>query len=224
MNNMPDTSTDQLLKSLESNYVKGEYDKALDLLLENRNLFDSGLYHFNLGTLYIKKKDYPIGRFHLEKSLKDGFYTKELKKNLSTVKTILERGGAVDPMSGEGGFIRTMKELPESYYFLATGFVLLLWSLLLVKKIPLRKTLMTLLFIISFLPFGFKKLYLSQFNFGIVLKDSEVREGASRIYEVSNTIAGGSKVMIKNPESEWIYIQYPIYYAGWIKKEDLGLY
>ena len=83
---MANSSIDETLKSLNDKYRQKDYDAVVKLLLDNKSKFDDGIFHYNLGSTYLKKGNLPAARFHFEKSLSKGYFAPHLYKNLSTVK------------------------------------------------------------------------------------------------------------------------------------------
>jgi len=115
-------------KSFEELYVKNDFKGAANYLIQNKQQLNSGIFHYNLGTVYSKMGDYAAARFHLEKAMKEGFVNSSSMNNLNFVKTQLQ----VDDLSTSQAFsdqmINTALAVPMSAY-LTLSLVLLLAGL-----------------------------------------------------------------------------------------------
>ena len=113
-------NTKQIMKTLQSLYLAGDYKKARDLLLKNKNSFDEGVFHYNLGTIYLKTKDFAVGRYHLEKALRKGYVSSKTLSNLESAKKYLkvEDISTSDSIYDQG--ISTALNIPGSHYLMAT--------------------------------------------------------------------------------------------------------
>jgi len=74
----------------EELYLKKDYKGAISYLLQNKQQLNSGIFHYNLGTVYSKIGEYPAARFHLEKSIKEGYINSSSLNNLTYVKSQLQ--------------------------------------------------------------------------------------------------------------------------------------
>ena len=70
---MSKISNTNILSDFKALYESKKYDEAIDLVTENRPLFEPGVYEFNLGTLFLAKKDFVKARINFEKSKDLGF-------------------------------------------------------------------------------------------------------------------------------------------------------
>lgn len=205
-------------------YVKKEYDKLLSEMISKKSDFDKNLFHYNLGTVFLKKGDYPLARYHFEKSKKAGFTGSELENNYNFLKNNLdvfyfseshERSDRVKDFLYTGPFD----------FYLLISMILVLLFLLLRKVSVIKSNLVTIILIlISFFPVLFFGTSVSSKNFAIALKDIPVREGASEIYEKTVSIKAGSKLILGKRSSDWFWVEAPKHLSGWIKRKDLGLF
>ncbi len=220
---MENTNTVSLLKSLESTYLDKKYDETYNMFLKNKGLFDSGIYHYNLGTLHLKQANYAVGRFHLEKSLKDGFINIRSVNNLkySLEKLNLTEEGNNSPLDG---VVQKSLEVSSLSYLTVSLSLVLLILFLYKLKIIRRFSILIFLLIISATPFIISKLYLESKTFAIVLKDTTLREGPSGVYPETKVLEAGRKIVVKELDNDYFLIHSPKEYTGWIKKFDIGLY
>ncbi|MFZ4712812.1 MAG: tetratricopeptide repeat protein [Bacteriovoracaceae bacterium] len=219
---MNNSTTNELLKSLETLYTKAKYQEAIDLLLKNKESFDPGLFHYNLGSLYLKNKNLPVARFHLEKAYHLGFQVEEVLNNIK----VTEAGLDLSTLESSGNqftdnFYQALF-LPASYmvgYFLMISLIVL-W----IKKWKKVSWLATSLFFLLLVSPLIVKFSLSQsLNVAVALKASHSKEGPSAIFENNHDIPAGLRLIVTKPKEGWYFIQYPTHLSGWIKSEDLGI-
>ncbi|MBT3584166.1 MAG: SH3 domain-containing protein [Halobacteriovoraceae bacterium] len=220
---MSDHSTVEILKSLESLYLEGKYPQAKELLVKNKDQFEAGLFHFNLGTLNAKIGEFAVGRYHLEKSLKKGFYNHKLLKNLDVIKTKLELPNIHSESSAWDQSINHALDIPINFYLTAT-LILLVSTLLFIRaKIVKSLAVKIVIVMIALIPFGFSKIYLEDVNHAILLKESSILEGPSKIYPELQKVKAGTKLIIGENIDGWFFIKYPLAYSGWVSRTDLGI-
>jgi tetratricopeptide (TPR) repeat protein len=214
--------TAQLLKKIESLYLEKNYDEAIDLLLSNKAELGPGLFHYNLGSIYLKKGELGAARFQLEKALDQGFTHPAIFSNLRGLKNhpgLKEL--RVDQSLGEK-VTEGLLSLPSSYFL---GLSLLLTIILLLcyrlKKLQKWPAIIAL-FIISWIPVAINYIYIDQLNEAVVLEESRVFEGPSKIYEDLGILPAGSKVVIGDISNDWYFIEYPKSVSGWISGKALG--
>ena len=221
---MPNTSTNELLKSLQDHYANGKYEAGIDLLVDNRDSFDPAQFHYNLGTFYAKSNNMAAARYNLEKSLLSGAVGTEVYHNLRVVKSQL----AVEDISNSP-FIKDKlvdKGLtaPGGSFLLLT-LVLILLTLLMYKfKVVQKSYVLAIALIISIVPVSIDKLYLGNLTYGVALERVNVYEGPSEIFDSVKSLEPGSKVIIGKIKKGWFFISNPIDASGWIKKDSLALY
>jgi hypothetical protein len=221
---MSNTNTNTLLKSVEEIYLKGDYKQAIDTLIKSKGTLQPGLFHYNLGTLYLKMGRLGPSRYNLEKANKIGFSNPLVKNNINYIRkqesiiSVGESGSLID---------KTFFHINEasSYQF---GFFLLLFSLFLViamrfKKISLRS--FSIVFFVAILLTSIIKVYThSNYHQAVIMNDVSIFEGPSKIYEESGNIIAGSKVLVSKSQNDWFYILSPASVSGWIKRSALGFY
>ena len=148
-----------LSKSLEDPYLKHDYDTVQKKLLENKEFFDLGVFHYNLGTVLGKQKNFPAARYNLEKSLHLGFLDSRLKNNLQTVKKHLARNDIDTSYHWRDQFLNFGLSIPEPLFITWTLICLLVVLLLMrLRKLQRKITIVICLFL-SILPFHLSKFY-----------------------------------------------------------------
>lgn len=210
--------------TFEELYLKKDFRGAANYLLQNKQQLSSGIFHYNLGTVYSKMGDYPAARFHLEKAIKEGYINSSSLNNLTYIKTQLQ----VDDLSTSSllpdQLMDTALAIPSSVY-LSFSLLLLLLGLGLVKsKKIVRKMTMIIFAILIVLPVVFSQLYLEKINYAIAFKDVSLFEGPSKIFSEKGKVRAGSKIILGEFKEGWFYVKFPISLAGWISKDQLGIY
>lgn len=213
---------EQVLKSLSGHYQKGEFEAAKELLLSNKDGFQKGTFHYNLGTVYSKLGNNAVGRYHLEKAIHEGNESTAVRHNLENIKSKLMVNDITS--SRETFDVLLSKGLsygPDTYLLMTLIF--LITSIMLFKKKFFNKITFALLLLISLVPISLYSFYLDKLNVGVTFKDAEVFEGPSGIFEKSGVIPAGSKVIIGKANDGWLFVERPIGSVGWIKSSVLGI-
>lgn len=221
---MSNTSMEELLKSVESLYLKGGFDEAIKLILEKKDLFEASFFHFNLGTLYAKNGMLAAARFHLEKASASGLTNELVINNLRFVRSRLNVMDLTSSSSTWDRVIDVASVIPADAYlsmslFLAVIVIFFLW----------RNTIRTLsgiliCLMIASIPLSFSSFYLSRLTFGVALENIQILEGPSKIFPQIGTVKAGSKILIGKRSGDYFLIKHPVTLTGWIKKDDLGLF
>ncbi len=220
---MANTNINEISKSLETLYLDGKFDKAVDLLLESKNQLSTVDFHYNLGAVYTKMGDLGPGRYHFELAMKKGYIGSDLLNNLAVIKSKLQ--GVDLSLSRDIGdqVVNFLSMVPISYVICIT-LVLLITSLLTFKFNYIKsKILLFSVLLLSFFPIALQQGVLYGKTFAVNLKNMKIYEGPSSVYDVRATLPGGSKFVLGKTDGEWFYIDHPIELAGWVKKEDIGI-
>ncbi|MGZ3788445.1 MAG: hypothetical protein ACXVLQ_07980 [Bacteriovorax sp.] len=208
----------------EQFYLKKDYPSAANYLLQNRQHLSSGIFHYNLGTVYAKMGDYPAARFHLEKAIKDGYINSASLNNLKYIKSQLQVDDIATSVELPDQFINSALALPSSAYVSFSLAMLLLGLILVRTKKMQRKLSMVLFAIVVISPIFFSQIFLEKINYAVAFKDVSLYEGPSKIFSEKGKVKAGSKIILGEYREGWFYIKFPISLAGWVNKDQLGLY
>jgi hypothetical protein len=74
------------------------------------------------------------------------------------------------------------------------------------------------------LPFLFSEGYLDKINYAIAFKEIPIYEGPSKVFTEKGKIKAGAKIILGENKEGWFYVKFPISLAGWISKDQLGIY
>lgn len=210
--------------SFDELYLKKDYKGAAQYLLKNKQHIDSGIFHYNLGTVYAKMGDQATARFHLEKAIQDGYINSSSLNNLTYVKSQLQ----VDDLTTSTSFPDSMMNLaiaiPAAGYFSLTLAMLVIFTILIRLRKIQKKWIMTAVVLLAIAPVLFSNFYVKNINFAVALKDVPVYEGPSKIFNEKGQIRAGSKVILGEFKEGWFFVKFPISLSGWINKDQLGLY
>jgi hypothetical protein len=222
---MSDHSTTELLKSLEGLYLKGNYQGAKELLLQNKSKMDEGHFHYNMGTLYSKLKYNAAGRYHFEKAIHSGFVNTEVLNNLQVVNSRLALRDLSNSKRVSDRSMNVALDIPPAIY-LGVTLSLVLLTLVMVKMRGVRNaTALVFVFIIALLPVSISQFYLEKKDYAITLEATTLYEGPSKVYEQKMIIPAGSKFVIGEiKEAGWFFIERPLELSGWVLKDTLGIY
>lgn len=221
---MLDTNTNVLLKSVQDLYTKGDYDQAIDVLIKAKEQLEPGLFHFNLGTLYLKVDRLGAARYNLEKSKKLGFYDAVVKNNIDVIRQNSELTDISNTESLWEGFLYKTIDLPP--YVLGSGLIfmtLFFFVLFRLKKINMT-VLASLVVLFVLIPASFKFYVSTYYQDVVAMKDTPIHEGPSKVFEENGSLGEGSRVIVVKEHNDWFYVGYPSYSTGWVKRSSLGFY
>ena len=221
---MANDSTQDILKAAQDSYLKEDFQNSLKIIRENKDSLDAGLFHYNLGSIYLKMNDFGPARFHFEKAKDEGFNYPMLWNNLEYIKL---QPGVSDASSSkhiEEALIAKTMDIPLSF-FLIFFLVGLSTLLLMIRRKWLENKLVILIAAaVVIIPGVFRYSYKEGHSFAVALKDSRVHEGPSKIYPDYGKINAGSRIVVGRFYDDWYYIVSPSDRAGWVQKSDLGFY
>lgn len=213
---------DDLGKSLEALYLKGDYQEAQKVLLAHKDQFEPGVFHYNLGTTLMKMGNFAAGRYHLEKALKNGYVDSKVIHNLSVAKGHLGVSDIESSKKPLDMLLSISLDVPFSLYLsLTLIFALLVLVLYKFKKI-MKGYLVIAALVLSLIPVLYSLLFVGQYNYAVALSDTPLREGPSQIYGEISKVKAGSKFIVGEMQDGWYYIQSPNFLAGWVKKDDIA--
>jgi hypothetical protein len=210
--------------SFDELYLKKDYKGAAQYLLDNKKQFESGIFHYNMGTVYSKMGDQATARFHLEKAIQDGYINSSSLNNLAFVKSQLQVDDLSTSTSLPDQIISTATAIPMSGYFSITLFLVLVFTLMIRLKKIQKKWVMVVVFLLALTPVLFSNFYVKNINYAVALKEIPLYEGPSKIFAEKGRVRAGSKIVLGQFKDGWFYIEFPISLSGWINKDQLGLY
>lgn len=210
--------------SFDELYLKKDYKGAAQYLLDNKKQFESGTFHYNMGTVYSKMGDQATARFHLEKAIQDGYINNSSLNNLAFVKSQLQVDDLSTSTSLPDQIISTATAIPMSGYFSITLFLILVFTLMIRLKKIQKKWVMVVVFLLSLTPVLFSNFYVKNINYAVALQEIPLYEGPSKIFAEKGRVRAGSKIVLGQFKDGWFYIEFPISLSGWISKDQLGLY
>lgn len=219
---MSNTNINNTLKPLESLYLKGDYNSAIELQKKIGENFSLGHLYYNLGALNLKKGDMAAGRYYLELAKKHNFNSSMVSHNLAIAKKTLEVKEIGLEESLFSNSINVVLQTPGSTYLTLT-LIMTLITLFFWRTRFLKKWLLITFIIISAVPFSFYKFYLSNIRFAVSLDVVEIYEGPSGIFSKIGSVRPGEKILIGEESNDWVYISYPKSLNGWVNKSKLGI-
>ena len=212
------------MNEFESLYTKNDFKGAAQYLLNNKQQMKSGIFHYNLGTVYSKMGDHATARYHLEKAIQEGYVNSASLSNLAYVKGQLNVDDLSTSTSLPDQLINTSINIPVQAYFSLTLFIILVALLCYrFKKMSSKITLIVVL-VLSLVPSIFYATYVKNINYAVALKEVPLYEGPSKIFNEKGKIRPGSKVVLGEFKDGWFFVEFPLSLAGWVNKDQLGLY
>jgi len=220
---MTNNNTATALKSVQQHYIKKEYSEAIDDLFKLKDKIDNGLFHYNLGSLYIKEGNLGAARYNLEKSKSLGFKNGIVKKNIEFIQS---RPEVVGLQKSDHYFESTLHFITETSTR-NISITCLLIAILILSYVIIRKmwhsTRLAVFTLLLLVPVGLKFYSTQVWRQAVILKDANILEGPSKVFEASGKLSSGSKVIISREHMGWYFVRYPMNYSGWVKREMLGL-
>ena len=210
--------------SFEKLYQEKDYKEAASYLLQNKQQIDSGIFHYNLGTVYLKMGDFPAARFHLEKTIKEGYINSSSLNNLAYVKSQLQVDDISTSTELPDQLMNTALSVPPAAYFSITLLFILLGIALIKSKKLVRMTSIILFVILIATPAFLSQFYLDKINYAVAFKDIPIYEGPSKIFTEKGKVKAGSKIILGEYKEGWFYVKFPISLTGWISNDKLGIY
>jgi tetratricopeptide (TPR) repeat protein len=214
-------SSDQ---SFEKLYLEKDYKGAVDYLLKNKQLFNSGIFHYNLGTTYAKLGELSTARYHFEKSIQEGYVNSSSLNNLNYIKIKLGVDDITTSTALADQTMNIVTSLPIQVYSLMT-LSLLLFAVILLKLNQLQsKIKMISVFAIVPIPVVFYSLYVFHLHPAIAFKEIPLLEGPSKIFPEKGKVKAGSKIIVSDYKDGWYFVKNPESLVGWVSKDQLGQY
>lgn len=221
---MSKVKTTEILDTAKTYYLNGDYEAAKGVILEGKEDLDSGLFHYNLGSIYLKMGKLGPARLHLEKAKKEGFSFPMLWKNLDYVKGQSQVFDPTKSKNFQEVFVGKTLDISMSGVVIFSLIVLVGLLFTLRKRVLNKVQFSILALLFGVLPISGKYLLENGYDFAIALKPTRVYEGPSKIYPDYGELPEGSRVIVGKYHDEWFYIFSPKDLAGWVERNDLAFY
>jgi len=211
---------DSLLKSFQVLYQEKKWQESY-LLLSQSNFNNTGVVQFNLGAVSLKNENFALARLHFERSKSLGFsHVGVVKNNLAIVKKLgLESIEEPNYFVKQWGNFKSF--VPQDFVFLFVLVIIvfnLAWQYLKKGNQSFRLFFVSFLILLtSFFIFQWPfESSLMSHNQAIILKETEIREGPSTVFDVNGKSPEGLKVTIDEVREGWGHISSPTEFSGWI--------
>lgn len=189
-----------------------------EALLESHDVFPELIQNYNLALVKTKLEKFAEARFTLEVARKQGFINKESNQLLDSITNSLGITRISSEYSLKDNLVLNLKPYYDSALVLIPVILSFLVVLGLIKKVK------SILFIAVFLfCFSIGSIYeLSKGQMGIAMESIPVREGPSKMFEQTQEVPAGMKVIYHKSEIEnWYQIEYPEYLKGWFQPKSV---
>lgn len=191
------------------------YDKALGLLLQNKDSFEPGVFHYNKGVLEARREDFVAARISFEKAIKKGYLNKELSKNLEMAKNQLGVYYLEKTSDFEVNFINSMINFEIYTPIIITSILLI--ALLSAFKSFKSSFVIPIVLVVSSLPIVSYMYLKENYHQVIVTEAHTTRKGPSEIFELDQELPAGMMITIKKNKSNWSHVFSPKSHRGWVK-------
>ena len=218
---MEDTNISNVIQSLKTFIESQQWEKAYSLLIKNQQAFDKGVFHYNLGVIKANLNDLAAARYHLEMSKIAGFTGPEVILGLQNVKEQLNINFLENNNSIIDIFYRTTFGIPSDFYLLLS----LVLTLLVILNIKHFKGLLlkSLVILAAMLPSLFLVTCVETKSVAIATEEISVSQGPSRIFELTEEVPLGAKIIIGSEYNGWKEIIYPEKLRGWFFSDKYKL-
>ena len=207
---MLDKIKDQQLSSLNTYIEEKSWNSAKDLI-KSLNL-PPPLEKYNLAYLAHLQGDDVYAIKTLENIKYRGMFSKDVDLAIKEVQKSLDIYYIEERMNAFDKTIISLKLVPQDF-FIATSlsFLVIGLSILLVKK-----RMIASIFIALGLSMAAIIYPLSLYEVSYNLEEKIVYSGPSTIFEQTQIVPKGLKVVFTKIDSDWKYIQFPESFRGWI--------
>jgi len=221
---MPKLKSAEILNTAKKFYLNGDYESAKSTILEGKSQLDPGLFHYNLGSIFLKMGKLGPARYNLEKAKQEGFSYPMLWKNLDFVKAQSQVMDPTKARTTQEVFLGKTLDLSTSLVAIFSLLVTIT-LLFLVRRKQIRIAYAVGVFLMmAFLPLA-GKIYINEsYNYAIALETARVYEGPSKIYPDYGELGEGSRVIVNRFHDNWYFIVSPKELSGWIERNQLGFY
>lgn len=220
---MENISIDTTLKSLEQKYLEGNFEGLAEGLLKIKPQLSDGVFHYNLGTTYLKNNQLPAARLQFEKAITEGNISSPVLKNLNTVKTRINSNNIEQSKHIFDNYLSYSYSVPKEAY---TSFALFFtFIFLILYRFKIIKTLGLSLGLLLALGFVGQSIITSKFyQRAILMESTNIYEGPSKSFDISTEMSGGVRVILDKKNEKWLYVKSPVHLSGWVERSKLGFY
>lgn len=211
---MENSKNTQILTQLKQNFENKNFDEVISLIEQNKESFDPGIYEYNIGIAYFKKGNLVDARVWFEKAKLKGFYSNELMTALKDVTSKLEVKRLEESQSIHDSFSNISTLLPVDVYVTLS---LIFFVILGVFYKKMDKYIRLVVLVLAFMPLAFYFMYAKNYHSIIVLEDQIVFRGPSEMFEQTQLIPKGMKLITGKTHNGWRYILSPESHKGWFK-------
>lgn len=219
---MEKVKANEWIENLKKLYVEADYKSVEEKLRQNKKAYTDGVYYYNIGTLHIKKGEIGLGRYGLEKALVHGFQSPQVFHNLDLVREKIQVEDISSSRLFNYGGLERLKMFSFENYLSFTLICLITVVWLMRFKFLESKVRKIFLILIVCSPLLFQNFYLNKIKFAVVLKNSQVYEGPSKIYSKVFELEEGSKILLGQKSGKWYLISSPPQMRGWVEEKVIG--
>jgi tetratricopeptide (TPR) repeat protein len=213
-------------------YKNGAYPEAIEAFL---NIVQDGVHnsklYYNLGNAYLKNDQLGPAILWYEKARRLSPNDPDLNFNRDYALSQLKDARDEKALPWEEIFLFWRQLLPPTMIqWMAIGFNLLFWSLLLLARIFKKKSyrigggvclVLTLVFMLTA---GYNVYEARYQQEGIILpKEVSVRSGLTEDATELFVLHSGTKVTIEREHQEYVRIHFSKGKIGWVRKTDIGV-
>ena len=214
---MEDTTIADVLKTFGDFYEKKDFKSALQTLKDHPESMSVGQWHYNLGLVHARMGNWAESRFHFLAAEKTGMMNSDIDQNINLVTDKLEITKLEKPQSFTDYFFKTTKFLSGGELTTISLFILMIGLFSLKKKMTAAKLAFVIIFSLLPLSIGWVA---NKFPEAVVINETKIQEGPSKIFGAITDVPAGIKVIIQG-EGEWRQVIYPSRFRGWIQHNVL---
>lgn len=193
-----------------------DFDGAIKALKLDKSM-EQPIKFFNLGYIYYQKNELPLSRYYFEKAQNLGFLTNQSQQALQKVKENL----GVEQVESSYNIID--KTLLSSGAYREDVYLSLVGLLVIGALVAFLKSrkLLGSFFVLASISLFSVLFYFRDMKTFIVMKESYVHQGPSRIFEPSSQLSPGMKVIIEKEIKDWKLVSYPEEFKGWLYRPEV---
>lgn len=221
---MENTNTVDAALPLQELYAGGHYAEFIKKVMDSQETYAPAQYHMLLGSAYAKKGDLAVGRYHLEKAKHLGYQGVDLNNNLAAVKQRLNLNDLASSQSFSDQLTYYSCQVPSELYWSLSLLIMIIALVVMMKNQFKKFTLPAAIIILALLPFAYERTVVKDTHFAVAIEEGSVLEGPSKIFTDKVTLPAGAQVIVGKSVDNWVFIEAPLVYSGWVDRSLLGLY